>query len=90
MSDTIKIIEELPPLRDVIRDSDLRADKKFGQNFLLDGNLTDKIVRTAKNLEGVIVFEIGPGPGGLTRSLLKTSATIPNKTISVTDLLRRF
>lgn len=64
----------LPPLRDVIREHDLRAEKKLGQNFLLDLNLTDKIVRAAGNLSGCTVFEIGPGPGGLTRSLLSTEA----------------
>ncbi len=74
MTNTNNIFESLPPLRDVIRDNDLRADKKFGQNFLLDGNLTDKIARTAGKLNGVNIFEIGPGPGGLTRSLLKTDA----------------
>lgn len=67
-------IDDLPPLREIIRDHDLRADKKFGQNFLLDGNLTDKISRTAGKVDGVTIFEIGPGPGGLTRSLLKTQA----------------
>jgi len=63
-------LSKLPPLRDVIRDNDLRAEKKFGQNFLLDLNLTDKIARAAGNLQGVYAFEIGPGPGGLTRSIL--------------------
>lgn len=70
-------IEALPPLRDVIRDHNLRAEKALGQNFLLDLNITDKIVRAAEtmgqDLDGVTVFEIGPGPGGLTRSLLKTN-----------------
>lgn len=60
----------LPRLRDVINEHDLRAEKKLGQNFLLDLNLTDKIVRAARDLSGCTVFEIGPGPGGLTRSLL--------------------
>ena len=68
-------IENLPPLREIIRTHELRADKKFGQNFLLDGNLTDKIVRAAGKLDNCTVFEIGPGPGGLTRSLLKSDAT---------------
>jgi len=67
-------INNLPPLREVIRDNDLRADKKFGQNFLLDGNLTDKIVRAASDLKDCTAFEIGPGPGGLTRSLLRGDA----------------
>lgn len=65
---------QLPPLRDVIRDYDLRAKKSFGQNFLLDLNLTRKIVRTAGDLSSQTVFEIGPGPGGLTRALLETGA----------------
>lgn len=64
----------LPPLRDVIRTHNLRAQKALGQNFLLDPNLTDKIARAAGNLQGRTVFEIGPGPGGLTRSLLKQGA----------------
>ena len=67
-------LDTLPPLRDVIRAHNLRADKKFGQNFLLDGNLTDKIVRQAGDVSGVNIIEIGPGPGGLTRSLLKSDA----------------
>lgn len=63
-------LSTLPPLRDVINEHNLRAEKKLGQNFLLDLNLTDKIVRAARDLSGCTVFEIGPGPGGLTRSLL--------------------
>ena len=47
--------DSLPPLRDVIRDHDLRAEKKLGQNFLLDQNITDKIVRNAGDLTGMTV-----------------------------------
>lgn len=66
-------IDELPPLRDIIRDHGLRAEKSLGQNFILDQNLTDKIVRAAGNLSGLNVCEIGPGPGGLTRSILRAN-----------------
>ncbi len=66
--------DQLPPLREVIANNGLRAQKSLGQNFLLDLNITDKIARAAGDLTGTNVIEIGPGPGGLTRSLLKTDA----------------
>ena len=66
--------DPLPPLREVIREFDLRAKKSFGQNFLLDLNLTRKIARVAGNLEDSVVYEVGPGPGGLTRGLLAEGA----------------
>lgn len=62
------------PLRDVIHDYGLRADKRLGQHFLLDGNLLARIVAFAGDLRGRTVLEIGPGPGGLTRALLATKA----------------
>ncbi len=67
-------IDDLPPLRDVIRRHGLNAKKSLGQNFLLDLNLTGRIARTAGPLDGVTVFEVGPGPGGLTRALLAHGA----------------
>ncbi len=72
-------VEALPPLREVISAYGLRAEKALGQNFLLDMNITDKIVREAMARDGgswagVHAFEIGPGPGGLTRAILKSDA----------------
>ena len=67
-------MEKLPPLKDVISKHKLSAKKSLGQNFLLDLNLTSKIARYARNLEQSDVLEIGPGPGGLTRSLLNEGA----------------
>jgi 16S rRNA (adenine1518-N6/adenine1519-N6)-dimethyltransferase len=67
-------VDDLPPLREVIRRHELRARKSLGQNFLLDLNLTGRIARAAGPLEGVDVVEIGPGPGGLTRALLAQGA----------------
>jgi 16S rRNA (adenine1518-N6/adenine1519-N6)-dimethyltransferase len=71
-------VDALPPLREVIDAHDLRAQKSLGQNFLLDMNITDKIVREAMDRDGgdwskAHAIEIGPGPGGLTRALLKSS-----------------
>ena len=67
-------IDDLPPLRDVIREHSLSARKSLGQNFLLDLNLTARIARAAGPLEDATVVEIGPGPGGLTRALLALGA----------------
>jgi 16S rRNA (adenine1518-N6/adenine1519-N6)-dimethyltransferase len=66
----------LPPLREVIRRHGLSAKKSLGQNFLLDLNLIDRIVRAAGPLKGVTVLEVGPGPGGLTRALLAAGAHV--------------
>ena len=68
------VIDNLPPLREVIATHELAAKKSLGQNFLLDLNLTAKIARLAGDLTGADVLEIGPGPGGLTRGLLAEGA----------------
>lgn len=65
---------ELPPLRDVIEAFGLRAKKSFGQHFLLDQNITDKIVRRSGVNDSLHIIEVGPGPGGLTRSLIASYA----------------
>lgn len=78
-------LDGLPPLRDVIQRHGLDARKALGQNFLLDLNLTQKVARTAGSLEGVTVFEVGPGPGGLTRAILALGAA---KVIAVERDLR--
>ncbi len=64
----------LPPLREVIRAHELSAKKNFGQNFILDLNLTRRIARAAGPLEGRTIVEVGPGPGGLTRALFLEGA----------------
>jgi len=65
---------DLPPLRAVIARHGLAARRALGQNFLLDLNLTRRIARGAAPLDGRLVVEIGPGPGGLTRALLESPA----------------
>ena len=67
-------ISHLPPLRDVIAAYELRTKKALGQHFLCDLNLTRHIVSLAGDLSGCTVFEIGPGPGGLTRALVTSDA----------------
>ena len=68
------MIDDLPPLREVIATHGLTARKALGQNFLLDLNLTHRIARLAGNLTACDVLEVGPGPGGLTRGLLAAGA----------------
>jgi 16S rRNA (adenine1518-N6/adenine1519-N6)-dimethyltransferase len=67
-------IDDLPPLREVVRAHGLLAKKSLGQNFLFDLNLTSRIARSAGPLEDVTVIEVGPGPGGLTRAILAAGA----------------
>ena len=72
-------MSELPSLREIVDNHGLMAKKALGQNFLLDQNITDKIIRSSLEARGLTnfsaedVFEIGPGPGGLTRAVLKNN-----------------
>ena len=67
-------LDDLPPLREVIRRHGLTPKRSLGQNFLFDLNLTARIARAAEPLENITIVEIGPGPGGLTRALLALGA----------------
>ena len=66
----------LPPLRTVIATHGLSASKALGQNFLLDEQLLDRIAAIPGDLAGERVFEVGPGPGGLTRALLRAGGEV--------------
>jgi 16S rRNA (adenine1518-N6/adenine1519-N6)-dimethyltransferase len=66
----------LPPLREVIARHGLSASKALGQNFLFDEQLLDRIAAIPGDLAGKAVLEIGPGPGGLTRALLRAGARV--------------
>lgn len=67
---------DLPPLREVIARHGLSASKSLGQNFLLDEHLLDRIAAIPGSLRGKPVLEVGPGPGGLTRALLRAGAQV--------------
>lgn len=62
-------ILNLPPLAVVVAKYDLTPNKSWGQNFIFDLNLTRKIARAANLSSNETIFEIGPGPGALTRAL---------------------
>jgi len=68
--------ESLPSLREVVDHYGLLAKKSLGQNFLLNMDVTRRIAKAAGNFADVTVFEVGPGPGGLTRALLEAGARI--------------
>lgn len=65
---------------DIIKKYNLFTKKKFGQNFLVDELLLDKIVNCSSEIKNKNVLEIGCGPGGLTYSILKQE---PKKLISI-------
>ncbi len=67
---------DLPPLREVIKTHGLSASKALGQNFLFDEQLLGRIAAIPGDLTGKAVLEIGPGPGGLTRALLRAGARV--------------
>ena len=64
------------PLRDVIARHGLQASKALGQNFILDRQLLARIAAVPGPLDGEQVYEVGPGPGGLTRALLDAGAKV--------------
>ena len=66
----------IEPLRDVIARHGLQASKALGQNFILDRQLLARIAAVPGSLQGQTVYEVGPGPGGLTRALLDAGATV--------------
>ncbi len=69
-------MKDLPPLREVIARHGLSASKALGQNFLLDEQLLDRIARIPGDLQDERAYEVGPGPGGLTRALLRAGAAV--------------
>ncbi|CAF4864926.1 unnamed protein product [Pieris macdunnoughi] len=70
----------LPSIKDIIRLYKLRALRELSQNFLMEPRLIDKIVRAAGNINNHVVCEVGPGPGGITRSIIKQA---PRKIILI-------
>ncbi|XP_011690897.1 PREDICTED: dimethyladenosine transferase 1, mitochondrial [Wasmannia auropunctata] len=76
----------LPTIREILKLYHLSAIKRLSQNFLLDQNITDKIATKAGNLAGGQVLEVGPGPGALTRSILRK---VPERLV-VVEKDRRF
>jgi len=66
---------QLPTIKEILKKNNIKLHKSLGQNFLFDINLTDKIVRKSEPVLSTII-EIGPGPGGLTRSILKKNPNI--------------
>jgi len=64
----------LPTVKDILRMYNINAQKKLSQNFIMDPRLLDKLAHAAGPLAGKVVVEVGPGPGGITRSILGQGA----------------
>ncbi|VDD94202.1 unnamed protein product [Enterobius vermicularis] len=86
MAKSFSRLPPLPALRDFIHMYQIRARKILSQNFLMDLNITRKIVKQAGIKSEDHVIEVGPGPGGITRSLLETGC----KRLDVIEIDRRF
>lgn len=76
----------IPSIRDIIKIYKLRAMKQLSQNFLMDERLTARIVRMCGNISDQHVLEVGPGPGSITRSILRRGP----KHLAVVEKDRRF
>jgi len=74
MALAMRRLPPLPTLKDILRIYNIKAQKKLSQNFIMDPRLLDRIARTAGDLAGKHVIEVGPGPGGITRSILGQGA----------------
>lgn len=91
MAELKEKIAALPSLPLTVEAHGLMAKKALGQNFLLDRNITDKIVRLSlekqglESFSGANVFEVGPGPGGLTRSVMMNTP----KSLTVVEMDER-
>ena len=77
-------------IKDLLKENDIRPKKKLGQNFIFDENILNKIADSIGPISGLSIIEIGPGPGGLTKSLLRCnpkSITLVEKDVSFKGIL---
>jgi len=70
----IQNIDNLPSISQTIKEYNLSAKKKLSQNYILDLNLTNKIINLSDSIKNNTIIGIGPGPGSLTRSIFLNGA----------------
>ena len=69
-------IMDLNKVKQILKDNNLNAKKQFGQNFLVDNNILNKIAHSASINDDTIIVEIGPGMGALTEKLLEKAKKV--------------
>jgi 16S rRNA (adenine1518-N6/adenine1519-N6)-dimethyltransferase len=62
----------LKEIKNILKSKDIRPSKRFGQNFLIDEESLEEIIKAAELKPNDLVLEIGPGTGSLTEKIAKS------------------
>lgn len=69
-------MSSLEETRYILKKYNIKANKRLGQNFLINDNVIENIVKAAEVTENDLIIEIGPGLGTLTSKLLEKAGKV--------------